>query len=89
MPPDFDYYEKKKKWYRFAQSLVFDCLDKFQKSSKLHLYYSFLQLGKLKNIHQAWYEIMRCAQQKPSVEEEFSNFMYRKVIETMMQEEAT
>ena len=30
---------------------------------------------------------MRCSQQKPILEEEFSNFMYKKVIETIMVEE--
>lgn len=51
VPDDTSYEAKQKLWYRYAQSLVFDCLDKFQKSSKLHMYYSFLQLQNLKNMY--------------------------------------
>jgi hypothetical protein len=29
VPEDTDHYTKKELWYKYAQSLMFDCLDKF------------------------------------------------------------
>jgi hypothetical protein len=55
----------------------------------MHLYYSFLQLGKLKNIYQSWYELMKTGMQKPNIEEEYMMFFYKLYIENIMRENET
>lgn len=66
-----------KKWYWFLRSIMNDGLEKFPKSAKLHMLYSYLQHEKLKNKFKALFELMITEENKPNIQEEFSIYRYK------------
>ncbi|EAR98621.2 PAS domain S-box protein (macronuclear) [Tetrahymena thermophila SB210] len=70
-----------KKWYMFVRSILEDSLEKFVKSSRLHLLHAFIQHEKLKNKFKALFELMIAREHKPNIQEEFSIFRFANLIE--------
>ncbi|KAL4478284.1 hypothetical protein ABPG72_016596 [Tetrahymena utriculariae] len=70
-----------KKWYQFVRSILEDSLEKFVKSSRLHLLHAFVQHEKLKNKFKALFELMIAREHKPNIQEEFSIFRFANLIE--------
>lgn len=65
-----------RKWYLFIQSILVDSIEKFPKSARLHLLYSYILHEKLKNKFKALFELMIAKENNPNVKEEFSIFRY-------------
>ncbi|EAR83935.1 PAS domain S-box protein (macronuclear) [Tetrahymena thermophila SB210] len=70
-----------KKWYLFLRNILQDGFEKFQKSSRLHLLHAYIQQGKLQNKFKALFELMITEEQKPNLQEEFSIYRYKHLIE--------
>ncbi|KAL4450352.1 hypothetical protein ABPG74_009058 [Tetrahymena malaccensis] len=70
-----------KKWYQFVRSILEDSLEKFVKSSRLHLLHAYIQHEKLKNKFKALFELMIAREHKPNIQEEFSIFRFANQIE--------
>jgi len=62
---------------------------KFPKSSNLHLCYAHLVHAKLNNKFKAFNELMIADQYKPSLQEQFANYRYRRLIEKDIIDEDT
>ena len=74
-----------KLWYTWIKHIISDLLDsKFPKSTRLHMLYAYVQREKLHNKFKALYEMMITEENKPNMEEEFSIFSYKNVIEEEM-----
>ena len=50
--------ETSKKWFTFVKFLLQDGFEKFQKSSRLHLFHAYIQHSKLQNKFKALLELM-------------------------------
>ncbi|EGR33302.1 PAS domain S-box family protein [Ichthyophthirius multifiliis] len=71
-----------KKWYIFLKNIIEDMLEKFNKSSRLHLLHSYIQNEKLKNKFKALIELMIIIQElKPNIQQEFQVFRFCYLIE--------
>jgi PAS domain S-box-containing protein len=70
-----------KEWYLWVKQILLDSLEKFPKSSRLHILYAYVQREKLKNKFKALFEIMIADENKPTIEEEFSIHRYKNIIE--------
>jgi len=69
-------------WYRWVQDLIEDALEKFPRSSKLHLLSCFVQHVKLKNTFKALYEIeITEGLTNKIAEEDVTCFCYKTLIE--------
>lgn len=66
-----------KRRYIFIENVLADALEKFQKSSKLHILHSYLLQGKLKNKFKSLFELMIAEENKPNMQEEFSIYRYK------------
>lgn len=64
-------------WYIFMKSLLQESLEKFKKSTKLHILYSYLQHDKLKNKFKALNELMISEETKANIHEEFAIYRYK------------
>ncbi len=64
-----------------------DAIDKYPKSSRLHLIFAYISHEKLKNKFKALYEMMIIEEQKASFQEEFSIYRYKNQIEEEMLED--
>jgi len=73
-----------KLWYTWIKHLISDALDRIPKSTRLHMLYAYVQREKLHNKFKALYEMMITEENKPNMEEEFSIFSYKNVIEEEM-----
>eukprot|EP01016_Furgasonia_blochmanni_P007672 TRINITY_DN13074_c0_g1_i1.p1 TRINITY_DN13074_c0_g1~~TRINITY_DN13074_c0_g1_i1.p1 ORF type:complete len:387 (-),score=108.36 TRINITY_DN13074_c0_g1_i1:34-1131(-) len=62
---DEDNTEKQLKWYTLVKYVLVDCIERFQKSARLHMLYAYLQHEKLKNKYKALYELMITEDNKP------------------------
>ena len=78
-----------KLWYTWVKEMLVDALEKFPKSSRLHLLYAYIQREKLHNKFKALFEMMITEDNKPSLEEEFSIYRYKNLIEEEMIENDT
>lgn len=78
--------EKQYKWHTLVKYVLIDCIERFQKSARLHMLYAFIQHEKLKNKYKALYELMITEDNKPNVQEEFSIYRYKNLIEEEMVE---
>lgn len=76
--------DKSHQWYLFIKSLLVDALERFPKSGRLHLLYAFIQHEKLKNRYKALCEMMIIERGKPNIQEEFSIFRHKNIIEEEM-----
>jgi len=56
---------------------VAEGLYSFPKSSRLHLYHSYLQQEQIGNKYKALYELMIAEENKPGIQEQFAMFRYR------------
>jgi hypothetical protein len=63
-----------------------DALDKFPKCPRLHLLNAYIHHEKLKNKFKALFELMLTEENKPNMQEEFSLYRYKNLIEEEMQE---
>ena len=61
--------------------IIAEGLEKFPKSARLHLLNAFTNQEKLKNKFKALFELMITEENKPNVQEEFSIFRYKNLIE--------
>jgi ABC-type transport system involved in cytochrome c biogenesis permease subunit len=73
-----------KLWYTWIKHIISDVLERFPKSTRLHMLYAYVQREKLHNKFKALYEMMITEENKPNMEEEFSIFSYKNVIEEEM-----
>jgi len=73
-----------KLWYTWVKTLLVDALEKFPKSARLHLLYAYIQREKLHNKFKALFEMMITEDNKPNMEEEFSIYRYKNLIEEEM-----
>jgi len=78
--------EEKRIWYRFINSLIIDALAKFPKSSYLHLQHAYFQQDRMGNNFKALFELMKTEETRPDIQEEFSVFRYKNIIEKEMME---
>ena len=67
----------KKLWYCFVRSIIIESLEKFTKSSRLHMLNAYLQQEKLRSKFKALFELMITEENKPNLREEFSIFRYK------------
>jgi hypothetical protein len=67
--------------YQFIRSIMTDALDRFIKSPRLHLLNSYINHEKLKNKFKALFELMVTEENKPNIQEEFSIYRYKNLIE--------
>ncbi|KAL4485750.1 hypothetical protein ABPG72_012290 [Tetrahymena utriculariae] len=74
------------KWYNFVKFLLLDSFDKFQKSTRLHLFNSYIQHAKLNNKFKSLLELMYTSELKPNMQEEFSIYSYNHIIEDELKE---
>lgn len=61
--------------------------EKFEKSAKLHLLYSYILQMQLGNKYKALFELYKVDKSKPTLLEQFSSFHFKQVIESEMVEE--
>lgn len=73
-----------KLWYTWIKHIIVDVLERFPKSTRLHMLYAYIQREKLQNKFKALFEMMITEENKPNVEEDFSIFSYKNVIEEEM-----
>jgi hypothetical protein len=52
-------------------------LERFPKSTRLHLLYSYIQQEKMKNKFKALFEITLVRQNKPSLQEDFGAYRFQ------------
>lgn len=69
--------ERDLEWYLFVKSLIQESLEKFKKSTKLHILYYYIQHEKLKNKFKALNELMISEETKANIHEEFALFRYK------------
>lgn len=69
--------ENEKNWYLLIKNLLQESIEKFRKSTKLHILYSFLQHDKLKNKFKALNELMISEETKATISEEFTLYRYK------------
>jgi len=81
---DEDGPEKSRQWYQFVKGILVDSLEKFPKSARLHILYAYIQHEKLKNKFKALFELMITEENKPNLQEEFSIYRYKNLIEEEM-----
>ena len=68
---------KSRKLYLFVKFIIIDGLEKFPKSTKLHLLFAYVLHIKLKNKYKALFELMLTENNKPNLQEEFSVYSYK------------
>ena len=73
--------EDEKLWYSWVHDLIEHGLEKFPKSSKLHLLSAFVQYEKLKNTFKALHEIEITESLNKIAEEDFTCFYYKMLME--------
>lgn len=73
-----------KLWYMWVKEIMVDSFEKFQKSARLHMLYAYIQREKLHNKFKALFEMMITEENKPNMEEEFSIYRYKNLIEEEM-----
>jgi hypothetical protein len=78
--------DKNRLWYLFIKGILVDAIDKFPKSPRLHMLYAYIQHEKLKNKFKALFELMITEENKPNIQEEFSIFRFKNLIEEEMVE---
>ncbi|KAM3130308.1 hypothetical protein pb186bvf_017604 [Paramecium bursaria] len=78
--------QKLKRWYCWIKSIISDALDRYPKCPRLHLLNSYVHHEKLKNKFKALFELMITEENKPNMQEEFSIYRYKNLIEEEMQE---
>ena len=59
-------------------------MDRFPKSARLHILHAHIEHEKLKNKFKALFELMVAEESKPNIQEEFSIFRYKNLIEEEM-----
>jgi hypothetical protein len=64
-------------WFTWAKNILSDGLEKFPKSTRLHLLNAYIHQEKLNNKFKALYEMMITDENKPQIQEEFSIFRYK------------
>lgn len=69
--------EDEYEWYILVKNILQESLEKFRKSTKLHILYSFIQHDKLKNKFKALNELMISEETKASMNEEFALYRYK------------
>jgi hypothetical protein len=67
-----------------VNSIIIEGIEKFPKSARLHLLHSHIQHEKLKNKFKALFELMITEENKPNIQEEFSIYRYKNIIEEEM-----
>ena len=67
--------------YLLIRSIMTDALDKFIKSPRLHLLNAYINHERLKNKFKALFELMVTEENKPNIQEEFSIYRYKNLIE--------
>mmetsp|Transcript_28675 Transcript_28675/g.25656 ORF Transcript_28675/g.25656 Transcript_28675/m.25656 type:complete len:330 (-) Transcript_28675:1834-2823(-) len=77
---------EEKVWYTWVKEIMVDAIETHQKSTRLHMLYAYIQREKLQNKFKALYEMMITETYKPNIEEEFSIFRYKNLIEEEMVE---
>jgi len=78
--------EEKKIWYKFVDSLIADSITKFPKNSRLRLQNAYFQQDRAQNHFKALFELMRAEENRPNIQEEFSIFRHKNIIEKEMME---
>jgi len=73
--------EDKMMWFRFLKSIFQDGLEMFPKNPGLHLSYAYFQQEKLNNRFKALYELIITEDHRPNLQEEFSIYRHRSIIE--------
>ena len=74
------------KWYGVVKTIIVECLERFPKSSRLHLLYSYVQHEKLKNKYKALYELMNTRDNKPNIQEDFSAHRFQYIYKILFLE---
>jgi PAS domain S-box-containing protein len=78
--------DKQRMWYLFVRSVIDDGIEKFPKTPRLHMAHAFISHEKLKNKYKALFELMKTEENKPNIQEEFSIYRYKNLIEEEMVE---
>lgn len=76
-----------KSWYMWTESVISDLLERFPKSARLRIINACLQREKLDNKFKALTEMMLTKWIKPNVEQKFSMYRYKKLIEEELVED--
>ena len=64
-------------WYLFVKTIIQESLEKFKKSTKLHILYAYIQHEKLKNKFKALNEIMISEECRTNISEEFALYRFK------------
>ena len=78
--------EEKKLWFRFLNSLISDAIAKFPKNCHLRLQHAYFQQDRVRNNFKALFELMKSEEIRPDIQQEFSVFRYKNIIEKEMME---
>ena len=73
-----------RRWYLLIKSIISDSLDRFPKCPRLHLLNAYIHHEKLKNKFKALFELLITEENKPNLQEEFSIYRYKNLIEEEM-----
>ena len=73
-----------KEWHQFLRLLMVEALVRYPKCGKLHMLYAYIQNEKLKNKYKSLFQLMLTEENKPSLQEEFSIYRYKNIIEEKM-----
>jgi len=74
-------------WYSWLKSIMTDVLNAHPKSSRLHLFYTFVQQEKLENKFKSVFELLMAEESKPSLEDHFWIYRYKSLLERVMKDE--
>lgn len=67
--------------HHYNKKLYEDALNKFINSPNLHISFAFYLFQVMKNIHAALHELAVAAKKKPTIQQQFTIFRYRHIIE--------
>jgi hypothetical protein len=72
---------KTMRWYLLIRSLLWDGVERFPKSARLHLLNAFIHQDKLKNKFKALHELMRTEESRPTFQQDFLIYRFKHQIE--------
>ena len=71
----------------FVNRLYEEQTQKFPNSPNLTIAYSFYQFKTMKNVHASLIELSAAEKRKPSLQQQFTLFRYKKIIEDSLRED--
>jgi len=65
----------------FVKKMYEDALNRFINSPSLHLSFAFYLFKTISNIHASLHELVVAGKKKPTIQQQFTIFRYKKIIE--------